>query len=92
LSDKSNKFAKKFAFRWSGPHKVTKVCSDVTYELEIQDSDFLVHNIKNLRLYHDRPSSSDTFHANRLDEKDSAEKLNEDYILLPTAQQSTTVS
>jgi len=64
LSDKKKKFSKKFAVRWTGPFKIVRVCSPVTYELDIPNSDFLVHNVKNLKIYHDRPNDSDTFLTN----------------------------
>jgi len=61
LSDKSKRFTKKFAYRWTGPYKVTRLVSPVTYELEIEDSNFVVHNIRNLKMYFDRPSDMDSF-------------------------------
>ncbi len=61
LSDKSRKFMKKFAARWTGPYPVIKICTPVSYELDIPNSNFKVHNVKNLKLYHDRPSSNDNF-------------------------------
>jgi len=61
LSDKSKRFTKKFAYRWTGPFKVMEVVSPITYKLEIPNSDFKVHNVKNLKIYHDRPSEQDSF-------------------------------
>jgi len=63
LSDKLKKFSKKFAYRWTGPYKILKVLSSLTYELEIPNSNFKVHNVKNLKKYYERPSS-DMFNDN----------------------------
>ncbi|CAL8085376.1 unnamed protein product [Orchesella dallaii] len=58
LSDKSKRFCKKFGYRWSGPCKIIRICSPVTFELVAVDNNETVgiHNAKNLRFYHDRPS------------------------------------
>jgi len=57
LSDKSKKFNKKFAPRWLGPYTVQQECSPVTYRLgELENGNSVgVHNIKNLKVYNDRP-------------------------------------
>jgi hypothetical protein len=61
LSSKIKRFNKKFADRWTGPFKVIEVLSSLTYRLDIPNSDFTVHNIKNLKPYYDRPNNSDGF-------------------------------
>jgi len=57
LSNKLKKFTKKLAYRWDGVYKISKVESPVTYELQGLDGNCVgVHNVKNLKLYFDRPA------------------------------------
>lgn len=56
-SSKEKRFAKKFADRWEGPHRIIEKCSPVTYRTElVADPEISsVYNIMNMKPYFDRP-------------------------------------
>jgi hypothetical protein len=66
LSDKLKGKCKKFNLKWSGPFSIKKVLSPVLYELSLRDSDESVGtcNVKNLKLYFDRPDLNDCIPQN----------------------------
>ena len=66
LSDKVKKFTKKLAYRWSGPYLISKVPSNLTYELSSLDKSRTigVYNIQHIKRYFDRPSYFDSFSQN----------------------------
>ena len=61
LSKASEKFAKKLAPRWKGPFAIARVISNVSYALCDPDTgtDMGTHNVKNLKPFYDKPSTSD---------------------------------
>ena len=66
LSDKVKKFTKKLAYRWSGPYLISKVPSNLTYELSSLDKSRIigVYNVQHIKRYFDRPSYFDSFSQN----------------------------
>jgi len=59
LSEKAKRFMKKFAYRWTGPFRVSRKIGAVTYELSDLETGEVkgTHNVKNLKAYFDRPSN-----------------------------------
>jgi hypothetical protein len=71
--------AKEFSVRWDGPFIVKSKLGPVNYRLTDRESDEDKGsvNIKNLKLYHDRPTNSDSFACPT---PDASETLEEDSI------------